>query len=191
MSDQCTRIHAARRAALAFACAIMTMLILAARAGSPAGAAPTPVPGGANQIKGITGSIHQTLFNGKLRLRGMQLREAVPADNVSGSPGDNVMLFTYIFSDGIAKHIYGNTSMTAADASGVTQNCKSVGVYGAYYSMEAGESARLKIYCDFPSDFTPVKFLLIPGDGPAFRLNLKPSDVPKPPAPAGSPTPAS
>jgi hypothetical protein len=171
-----------------FAC-LMTMLMLALFAARPASAAPTPVPGGANQMKGITGTIHQTLFNGKLRLKSMSLREAVPADKESGDPGDNVLIFTWIFSDGISKHIYGNTSLQAADADGVTKNCSPVGVYGAYYSMQAGEAARLKIYCDFPPDFTPVKLLLIPGDGPAFRLNLKPSDVPKPPAPAASATP--
>ena len=187
MNETWTRLHAGRRAVTALAA--LTILVFTATGVRPAGAAPTPVPGGANQMNAISGTIHQTLFNGKLRLRAMSLREAVPADKESGDPGDNVVIFTYIFSDGIAKHIYGNTSMQAADADGVVKNCSSVGVYGAYYSLQAGESARLKIYCDFPPDFTPVKLLLIPGDGPAFRLALKPSDVPKPPAPAVSASP--
>jgi competence protein ComEC len=44
-------------------------------------------------------------------------------------------------------------------------------------------------YFEVPAGFTPVKILLTDGNGPAFRITLKPADIPSAPAPAAAATP--
>ena len=97
-------------------------------------AAPTPVPGGANQLNGVSGGLSSALFNGKMRIRQMQLRPATAAE--------------------------------ASPAAG-----------------QPGVPARGMIAFVLDSGFTPVKILLTDGNGPAFRINLKPTDLPAKPAP--------
>jgi hypothetical protein len=43
-------------------------------------AAPTPVPGGANQVSAISGTFGQTIFNGVLRVNVSEVRAATPVD---------------------------------------------------------------------------------------------------------------
>ena len=63
-----------------------------------------------------------------------------------------------------------------------------VGVYGAYFSIHQGEAARGTIWFALPAGFTPTKMLVMPPDGPALRIALKPSDLPAAPAPAPAAT---
>jgi hypothetical protein len=158
--------------------ALTALLVLALTALIPTGitAAPTPMPGGANQIKGVTGTMQSTIFNGKLRFRKFVLRNSTP-DEGTPDPGTQMLTLTYIVSDGMPKQAYGNVSGSMADADGILADGRSVGVYGAYYTMPPGGAG-----------FVPVKILLQPGDGPAIRINLKASDVPAMPAPSPTPT---
>ena len=48
---------------------------------APAGAAPTPVPGGANSVAAVAGKLGETVFNGVLRIKIVALREATDADH--------------------------------------------------------------------------------------------------------------
>jgi hypothetical protein len=155
---------------------------------SSANAAPTPIPGGANQINGVTGTLKSTIFNGKLRFKKFVLRTATAAEGTA-DPGGMALTLTYIVSNGVSKQIYGNTSATMADADGVTVAGHSVGVYGAYYTLQPGAAARGTICFSLPAGFVPVKILITPGDGTALRINLKSSDLPTPAASAAaSPT---
>ncbi len=167
--------------------AALLALALSASLGSTAFAAPTPVPGGANQLTGVSGTLSSTIFNGKLRFRKMLLRPSTPAE-ATPDPGGMALTLTYIVSNGTAKNIYGNVSASMVDADGIAVGGHSVGVYGAYYSMPPGAPVRGTLYFVLPAGFVPVKILLIPGDGPAVRITLKPSDIPAP-APTPSPTP--
>jgi hypothetical protein len=72
------------------------------------------------------------------------------------------------------------------DADGVVAPGHPKGVYGTYYSLDPGAGARGTLLFSLPAGFVPVKILLVPTDGVAIRLNLKPSDIP---AAAPSPTP--
>jgi hypothetical protein len=170
-----------------FALALLALSI----AGAPAVfAAPTPIPGGANQIKGVTGTLSQTIFNGKLRFRKFVLRKSTPAE-ATPDAGGSALTLTYLVLDGMNRKAYGNVSGSMVDADGVVIGSHTVGVYGAYYTMDPGAAARGILYWVLPPDFVPVKILITPGDGPALRINLKPSDLPKAaPAAAPSATPA-
>jgi hypothetical protein len=64
-------IHAliARSVALSATAAALAVLLVAGGAGTAAAGALTPIPGGANQMKGVSGGLSSTLFNGHVRIR--------------------------------------------------------------------------------------------------------------------------
>jgi hypothetical protein len=63
-----------------------------------------------------------------------------------------------------------------------------VGVYTATYGLEPGASVRNSFFFKPLAGFVPVKILLSDGDGLAFRIFLKASDIPAA-APASTPSP--
>ena len=81
-------------------------------------AAPTPIPGGANQINGVTGTLHATIFNGKLRFRNFVLRKSTAAE-ATPDAGGMALTLTYLVSDGMTRQAYGNVSASMVDADGV------------------------------------------------------------------------
>ena len=159
------------------AACLATMLVALAGAPAAVSAAPTPIPGGANQIAGVSGTLKTTFFNGKLRFRKFVLRKATPAEQTA-DPGGMALALTYLVLDGMPRKAYGNVTASIVDADGVVITSHTVGVYGAYYSMDPGAAARGILTFALPAGFAPVKILVVPGDGPALRINLKPSDVP-------------
>jgi hypothetical protein len=191
MTNDTTSTFPAKRPARKRVATLAILLALIAGACPSIGsAAPTPIPGGANQIAGISGSLASTFFNGKLRFRKFVLRNSTPAE-ATPDAGGTALTLTYLVLDGMSRTAYGNVSASIVDADGVVIGSHTVGVYGAYYSMAPGAAARGLLYFKLPPDFVPVKILLISGDGPALRINLKPSDLPKPaPSPAASTSPA-
>jgi hypothetical protein len=141
-------------------------------------AAPTPIPGGANQLKGVSGGLSSTLFNGKMRIRKMQLRAATAAE---ASPGAGQTAVTFVIvSNGTSAARSGNFTASMVDSDGVAVNGHSTSVYSAFYSLQPGVPARGTIAFVLDSGFAPVKILLTDGNGPAFRINLKPTDLPAP-----------
>jgi hypothetical protein len=68
-------------------------------------AAPTPMPGGANQLNGLQGTLQSTIFNAKMRVRKMQLRPSTP-DERSTSAGSTAITFVYLASNGTSARIY-------------------------------------------------------------------------------------
>jgi len=98
--------------------------------GGAVAAAPTPVPGGANQRAGVSGAMDQVLFNGKLRLQGMSLKDATPADTVRPSTGQRGLVFRVLVSNGTkrADHGYFNTQLADTDgASGSRKGSTNAG----------------------------------------------------------------
>lgn len=140
-------------------------------------AAPTPIPGGAAQLAGVSGGLSSTLFNGKLRIRKMQLRASTAAEDTPDA-GSSALTFVFLVSNGTNAARSGNFAGSLVDSDGVAINGHSVSVYSAYYSLQSGVPARLTMYFVLPSGFAPVKILLTDGNGPAFRVNLKASDIP-------------
>ncbi len=145
-------------------------------------AAPTPIPGGANQLNGVSGGLSSTLFNGKMRIRQMQLRPAT-ATEASPAAGQTAVTFVYLVSNGTTAARSGNFTASMVDSDGVAVNGHSTNVYSAYYSLQPGVPARGMIAFTLDGSFKPVKILLTDGNGPAFRINLKPTDLPAAPSP--------
>jgi hypothetical protein len=84
-------------------------------------AAPTPIPGGANQLKGVTGGLSSRLFNGKMRIRHMQLRPAT-ATEASPAAGQTAVAFVYLVSNGTSAARSGNFTASMVDSDGVALN---------------------------------------------------------------------
>jgi len=169
--------------------ATLALALGAAIPNSAIAATPTPIPGGANQIKGISGTLASTLFNGSLRFKKFVLRKSTP-DEQTADPGSTALTLTYIVLNGMNKQAYGGVSASMADADGVVINGHPLGVYGAYFSLVPGAGAKGTLLFELPPGFTPVKILIVPPDGVALRINLKPSDLPAAPVATPSPSPS-
>jgi hypothetical protein len=186
-SDVSIQTLLARTIALTATAAGVAVLLTAGAAGTAAAATPTPVPGGANQMKGVSGGLSATLFNGHVRIRQMRLRKST-ADEDAPDAGYTALTLLYLVSNGTNVERSGNFSATMADADGITINGHIVSVYSATYSLETGQTGHNSFYFVLPADFKPVKILLTDRDKLAFRVYLKASDVPAS-APAAAPSP--
>ncbi len=153
-----------------------------------ADAAPTPVPGGANQTAGVSGSLSQTLFNGTLRIKSMSLKDAVPADHINpNAPGERALVFRAIVSNGIKHEDHGYFDASLADANGITIAGRPL---DSGWSLEPGAAAHVVNGFSVPRDFVPVRLVLIESAHPkarAFRIAIHANEIAPAPAPAATP----
>src|SRR5579872_5334728 len=171
--------------ALAMLLGIATGGLVLSSSRPDASAAPTPIPGGANQLRGVSGSLSSTLFNGKIRIRKMALRASTPAEFTPATDQRGIVL-SWLVSNGTSSERTGYFAASLADADGVVVDGKPVTVYSAYYSLQPGAAARQTMQFVLPAGYAPAKILLVDKGspaGPAFRVNLKTSDVPSPTEP--------
>jgi hypothetical protein len=142
-------------------------------------AAPTPMPGGANQVSGVSGTFGDVLFNGTLRVRGMSLKDAGPADKMHpNAAGERALVFRAIVSNGTQHENHGYFDATLADANGITVTGRPL---DDGWSLEPGAAARAVTGFSIPADFVPTKLLLVQAAAPnakAFRVTVRPKDVP-------------
>ena len=153
-----------------------------------ANAAPTPVPGGANQTAGVSGTMSQTLFNGTLRIKSMSLKDAAPADHINpNAPGERALVFRAIVSNGTKHEHHGYFDASLADANGITVAGRPL---DSGWSLEPGAAAHAVNGFSVPHDFVPVRLVLIESAHPkarAFRIAIRPTDLAPAPAPATTP----
>lgn len=151
---------------------------------SAVSAAPTPIPGGANQLNGVSGGLSSALFNGKVRVRKMALRTST-ATEYTPAAGQRALVFSFLVSNGTHSSRTGYFTASFTDADGVVIDGKAVTIYSAFYTLPPGAAGRGTIQFIIPAGYTPTKILLVDQGspiGPVFRINLKASDVPSPAA---------
>lgn len=144
-------------------------------------AAPTPIPGGANQLRGMNGTLSSTLFNGKIRIRSMKFRQPGPSDHMDPQPGQKAIVFTCLVSNGTKATRVGYLSAKFADADGVVLDSYGGDPEESSYSLPPGASFRQTFRFILKDGFTPVKLFLqemVNRDSPVFRINLKSTDIP-------------
>lgn len=172
---------------------LLPMLLAFVLGGDAARAAakPSPIPGGANQTTGVNGALSQVLFNGTLRLRGMSLKNIGPGDDTSHltrpGAGERALVFHAIVSNGTHGTTHGYFNATLADSNGITMNGNPL---DSGWSLEPGAAARTAYGFTVPSDFVPVRLVLIEAAAPkprAFRIAIRPSDLPPAPTPVATP----
>lgn len=140
-------------------------------------AVPSPVPGGANQIGGVSGDLSQVVFNGTLRMRGMSLRDAVPADNARAPVGQRSLVFRAIVSNGTNRENHGFFNASLVDGDGISIEGRPL---DDGWSLEPAAATKLRIAFAVPPDFVPVKLVLIQAAVTrpvAFRLAIRPADL--------------
>lgn len=140
-----------------------------------------PILGGSNQASGITGKLGATLFNGKIRIRATSLRAGTSHDSVQATnPGEKVVYFSCIVSNGTHGTRIGYLSASLADRDGIVLNSQG-GPLESNYNLPPGGSARQTFGFVLKPGFTPVKILvseLANGVQPVFRILLTPKDIP-------------
>lgn len=138
--------------------------------------APTPIPGGANQAKAVSGTLGQMLFNGKIRLKIDTVREETAAESADASlPADQKMILIQgIVRNGMAETITVRPDYKLADKDDVTQANSGPPTGMQTVTMAQGAAGRLKYRMPVPKDFVPVKLLVDPSSllGVPFRITL-------------------
>lgn len=160
---------------------LLAATVLAAPCPASAAAKPTPIPGGANQAAGISGHLGATLFNGKIRIRKTSLRAGTSSDGLTAGPGEKVVYFSCIVSNGTKATRIGYLTAKLADADGIVLD-SSAGPLESDYELPPGSAARQTFGFILKAGFTPIKVLLSEnanGAQPVFRVNLAPSDLPQ------------
>jgi len=141
---------------------------------------PTPVPGGANQTAGVNGTMSQVLFNGTLRLRKMSLTDAAPGDTVRPGPGQRALVFHAIISNGTHRYNHGYFDASLADADGITVAGRPL---DDGWDLQPAAAAHTTYGFAIPSGFVPTRLVLIQvatQHARAFRIAIRPSDLPAP-----------
>jgi hypothetical protein len=161
------------------------VLLLCLGMGSSALAAPTPIPGGANQAKAVEGSLKATLFNGQVRMRKMALTklDGSPEESFTETPAIKWLVFRAVMSNGTAKVLdWQQFSATLVDADGIAVAAQpdKVRPIGMVSNMPPGGAWKETILFNLPTAFKPVKIVLVPTNSKysAFRISLDASDVP-------------
>ncbi|HEX3464548.1 MAG TPA: hypothetical protein VHS78_10920 [Candidatus Elarobacter sp.] len=164
---------------------LLVFLLLDGPSSVVAAAVPTPVPGGANQVGGVSGTLSQVLFNGTLRLRAMSLRDAVPADNVRpNAAGQRALVFRAIVSNGTKRENHGFFNAALSDADGITIEGRPL---DDGWTLAPAAATHLGIAFSVPAGFVPTKLVLIQAAvsrPAAFRIALRPTDLGPAPTPA-------
>jgi lipopolysaccharide biosynthesis regulator YciM len=142
---------------------IALALGLVALTGLTAGAKPTPVPGGANQVSALSAKVGQTVFNGMLRIQVTALREATAADHpekLMAPAGQKVMIMTVLLKNGAHRDFVDLISYTLADADEVTFAIPPYMITPSNLNIQQGAAARQTAMFSVDPNFKPTKLLV-------------------------------
>ena len=141
----------------------------------------TPVPGGANQVAGVAGTIGQKLFNGELRLVPKEIRNANDSDGVTAASGQKWIVFTASASNGTAHALdmqQFNASVVDADGDTLQAQPDKVKPMGGLFGVPPGGQWKEQVLFNVPTNFVPAKIVLLPYDQKhqAFRITIRATD---------------
>jgi hypothetical protein len=154
-------------------------------------AAPTPVPGGADPIKAVSGFAGEPMWNGVLRYKVQELRDARPEDHpetLLPGPNQKVMVFRASLRNGTAKQFAELLTYTLVDKNDVAFEIPSRDLTPASLVVAQGDNARIAALFVADQSFVPVKLLIqcatcgSSSRFAAFRVTI-PAEPVKPPRP--------
>ena len=150
-----------------------------------ASAAPTPVPGGANQAVAVEGTLHDTLFNGQVRVRKMTLTkpDTSPSESYADDAQTKWIVLRALMSNGTAKPLeltQFTASIVDADGVSVAAQPDKVRPPGMVTGIAPGGAWKETILFNVPKDFTPAKIVLVSTNRKykSFRIAVAPTDLP-------------
>ena len=148
-------------------------------AASPAA---SPIPGGANQVNAISGKLGDTLWNGVLRFKVVEVRDATPADHpesVVPLQNQKVLVVTALLRNGTNTDWGEVVSYTLADQNDVVFEIP--GHLFTPVALHIAPAAAVRQTALVPIDktFVPVKLIFscgscAKGSFKAFRVTLTP-----------------
>lgn len=160
---------------------ISLLFALSLGAATAVSASPTPVPGGANQAEGVPTTFGKAAFNGEVRLTPRQLRDATAADDYIAPTGQKWVVLLATAANGTSKSLDMQqfvASIVNADGESVAADPDKINPIGCACGIAPGAGWREKIAFLVPTDFKPVKIIVIPYDRKhkAFRITVGPND---------------
>jgi len=127
---------------------------------APAGAAPTPIPGGANGVSALSGKLGDTVFSGVLRIKILALREATDVETRSAdltpAPNQKVLYMQSLLRNGTHDEFVDLIEYTLADKDDVS--VKFPAIPGPHILQGAAGRQQGTILVD--RDFVPVKLIV-------------------------------
>ena len=141
----------------------LTALACGLSASSAVAAPPTPVPGGANQVNALSGAAGQTLFNGIVRFKVVELRDATAADHPEAAlpgPDKRVMVMTVLVRNGAHANFAELLNYTLADADDVTFQIPSYLIKPNPLNIIQGGAARQRSLFLVDTAFHPTKLIV-------------------------------
>lgn len=142
---------------------LILALVFMAVAATTATAAPTPVPGGANQVNALSGKVGDTIFNGVLRIQVSELRDATPDDHpekMLPNPGQKIMVMSVLLRNGAHSDFIDLLTYTLADKDEVTVDIGSSYIKNANLHILQGGSARQTAMFPVDQSFVPTKLIV-------------------------------
>jgi adenine deaminase len=140
----------------AFVVAAATLMIRSAIA------APTPVPGGANQAKAVAGKLGATLFNSTIRLKLLELRAATDAESTTVAPAADkkVMVMSVLVRNGLSENFAELLRYTLADKDEVTVVIPDIDVKPNPLNIQQAASAKQRATFVVDKTFSPTKLIV-------------------------------
>jgi hypothetical protein len=150
---------------------------------------PTPTPGGANQVNAQSGKLGQNLWNGVLRFKLVELRDATSADHPESLvplASQKVMVLTAIIKNGTSGNWGELVSYTLADKDEISFEIPGHFFTPVSLNIQQGAAVRQSALFVVDKSYVPVKLIFAcgscaPGKFKAFRVSI----------PAPSPPPSS
>lgn len=142
---------------------VLTAFACALGASSAAAAPPTPIPGGANQVNALSGAAGQTLFNGIVRFKVVELRDATAADHPEAAlpgPDKRVMVMTALIRNGAHANFAELLSYTLADNDDVTFEIPGYLIKPSPLNIIQGGAARQRALFLVDTAFHPTKLVV-------------------------------
>jgi len=163
--------------------AIASSLCVALSIGVVAQAAPKPAatPGGSNQLSAISGKIGDTLWNGQIRFKLVEVRPASPGDHpesVVPTANQNVWVVTAIIRNGTASTWSNLVTYTLADKDDVTYDIPGHFFNPVSLNIAQAGATRQTALVPLDKSFVPVKLIFTCGtcgkNFKPFRVTLHP-----------------
>ena len=164
-------------------CAAFSAVNLAAAFAPSPAATPTPIPGGANQVKALSGTVGTWLFNGKYRLKIISVGDATPEQlagtslvNSNGN-GKKVIAFPFQMRLGTNKGGDDIMAITITDADDDSSTIPSGWITpNPTPSVTQGAGWKGIAFAIVPTDYKLAKMVItFPGDThyQGFRITIK------------------
>jgi hypothetical protein len=129
-------------------------------------AAPTAAPGGANQVSALSGKIGQTVFNGNLRIKIVELREATASDSQgiayppTPTAAQKTMFMRVLLNNGTHDVWGGIVHYTLADKDAISVEIPTNSVVQPSLRILQGAAARQTALFVVDKDFVPTKLIV-------------------------------